>query len=233
MPELPVKEVRLPELHFPEIDRDQIVSSLSGLRLPTVEITTIERPRFGRTTGSRRFGLPAIDLGPAVAGVAALGRLGARARPLVRTRWVVAVGAVVVVGLATAALVATPAVRERAGRTVRDVRARIDTATKGERLEIDADLADAGADGDTVTEDVVVATDAAVETVETVVPTPRRRSSPRPDRDRRRSQAGRRPRRSRASRSSPPNWRRPVSVTTTPTNRPRRLAAVRQKSTAT
>ena len=90
MPELPVKEVRLPELHLPEIDRDQIISSLSGLRLPAVDITTIERPRFGRQARTGRFGLPAIDwrsidLGPAVAGVAALGRLGSRARPLVRT----------------------------------------------------------------------------------------------------------------------------------------------------
>ncbi len=147
MPELPVKEVRLPELHLPEIDRDQIISSLSGLRLPAVDISAIERPRFGRQARTRRFGLPAIDwraidLGPAVAGVAALGRLGSRARPLVRTRWAVAAGVVIIAGVATAALIATPAVRERAGRTVRDVRARMDGAGSRDQLEVEADLAE-------------------------------------------------------------------------------------------
>ena len=169
MPELPVKEVRLPELHLPEIDRDQIISTLSGLRLPAVDITTIERPRFGRRSRGR-FELPAIDwrsvdLGPAVAGVTALARLGSRARPLVRTRWAVAAGVVVIAGVATAALIATPAVRERAGRTVRDVRARIDAASNGDRLEIEADLADTEADVETVAEDVVPAATAAKATV--------------------------------------------------------------------
>lgn len=160
MPELPVKEVRLPELHLPEIDRDQIVSSLSGLRLPAVDITTIERPRFGREARTGRFVLPpidwrSIDFGPAVAGVAALGRLGSRTRPLVRTRWVVAAGVVAVVGVATAALIATPAVRERAGRTARDVRTRMDRAASGDRLEVEADLVDTSADVKTAAEDVV------------------------------------------------------------------------------
>lgn len=160
MPELPVKEGRLPELHLPEIDRDQIVSSLSGLRLPAVDITTVERPRFGRRARPIRSGLRSIDwrsidLGPAVAGVAALGRLGSRARPLIRTRWVVVAGVVVMAGVAAAALIATPAVRERAGRTVRDVRARMDGAASGDQLEVEADAADTAADVETIAEDVV------------------------------------------------------------------------------
>ena len=170
MPELPVKEVRLPELHLPEIDRDQIVSTLSGLRLPTVDITTIERPRFGRQVRSGRFVLPqvdwrSIDLGPAVAGVAALGRLGSRARPLVRTRWVVAAGVVAVVGAATAALIATPAVRERAGRTARDVRSRMDRVTAPDRLEVEADLVDTEADVETAVGDAVAEAPEAKATV--------------------------------------------------------------------
>ncbi len=161
MPELPVKEVRLPELHLPEIDRDQIIGSLSGLRLPAVDLPAVERPRFGRP-GSRRFDVRAIDwraidLGPAIAGATALVRVGSRARPLVRSRWAVVAGVVVVAGLA-AALVATPAVRERAGRTVRRVRVRMDGAMS-DRLEVDADLADTKADVETIAEDVVKATD--------------------------------------------------------------------------
>jgi hypothetical protein len=170
MPELPVKEGRLPELHLPEIDRDQIISSLSGLRLPAVDITTIERPRFGRRARPMQSRLKSIDwrsidLGPAVAGVAVLGRLGGRARPLVRTRWAVAAGVVVIAGVATAALIATPAVRERAGRTIRDVRARMDAGASADRLEVDADITDTEADVETVAEDVVAA---AAETKATV-----------------------------------------------------------------
>jgi len=174
MPELPVKEVRLPELHLPEIDRDQIVSSLAGLRLPAMDITTIERPRFGRQARIGRFGLPAIDwrsidLGPAVVGIAALGRLGSRARPLARTRWVVAAGVVVMAGVATAALIATPAVRERASRTVRDVRARMGPAASGDGLEVEADLADITADVETAAGDAVKATIDEAATVEASV----------------------------------------------------------------
>jgi len=36
MPQVPVKEVRLSELHLPEIKRDDIVRSLSEIRLPEI-----------------------------------------------------------------------------------------------------------------------------------------------------------------------------------------------------
>jgi len=162
MPELPVKEVRLPELHLPEIGRDQIISSLSGLRLPAVDLPSVELPGSGRRSRLRGVDLRsidwrAIDLGPAVAGVSALVRIGSRARPLVRSRWAIAAGVVAVAGLATAALVATPAVRERAGRTVRDVRSRIDGAMT-DHLEGDADPADNEADVETIAEDAGDAT---------------------------------------------------------------------------
>jgi len=146
MPELPVKEIHRPELHLPEIDRDQIIGALSGLHLPTGRVTPVERPRF-RRFDPRAIDWRAIDLGPVAAGAGAVARLGSRARPIVRTRWVVAAGVVVVAGVAAAALIATPAVRERAGRTVRSVRARVDGAATGDQLEVEADL-DAGPDKD-------------------------------------------------------------------------------------
>ena len=104
MPELPVKEVRLPELHLPEIDRDQIISTLSGLRLPTVDLPAIERPGSGRDDRSGGFDWRADRLAgdrprSGLAGAGALVRLGSRARPLVRSRWAVAAGVVVVTSL--------------------------------------------------------------------------------------------------------------------------------------
>jgi len=169
MPELPVKEVRLPELHLPEIDREQIINSLSGLRLPAVDILRVERPRFGRQgrTGGfdwRAIDWRAIDLGPAIAGAGALVRLGSRARPLVRSRWAIAAGVVVVAGVAVAAIAAQPAVRERAGRTVRDVRARIDEARGGDHLAIDTDTdTDIEADVEAVAGEVVTAAKVAAD----------------------------------------------------------------------
>jgi hypothetical protein len=142
MPELPVKEVRLSELHLPEIDRDEIVRSLSELRLPAVEIPKIERPRIDLPEGFGRFDWRSIDVTGALAGAAAIARLG---RPVIRRRWTLAAGAVIVAGLAVAALLANPAVRERAGRTVRDLRARVDSRIgSDEMLELEEDLPVAG-----------------------------------------------------------------------------------------
>ena len=44
MPELPVKEVRLSELHLPELKRDEIVRSLSEIRRPAIDLPDLERP---------------------------------------------------------------------------------------------------------------------------------------------------------------------------------------------
>jgi hypothetical protein len=138
MPELPVKEVRLSELHLPEIDRDEIVRSLSELRLPTVEIPKVERPRIDLPEGFGRFDWRSIDVTGALAGAAAITRLG---RPVIRRRWTVVAGAVIVAGLAAAAVLANPAVRERAGRAVRDLRTRVDSRIgSDEILEIEEDL---------------------------------------------------------------------------------------------
>jgi hypothetical protein len=108
--------------------------------------------------------VPAIDLGPALAGAGALIRIGSRARPLIRSRWALAAGVVVVTGLAAAAIMAQPGVRERAGRTIRGVRERLDEARTGDRLEIDADPdPDLVADVETVEGDVVTAADVAAD----------------------------------------------------------------------
>ena len=138
MPELPVQEVRLSELHLPEIKRDEIVRSLSEVRVPTLDLAAIERPRIALPDSIRRFDWRSIDLGGAVAGAAAIARLG---RPLARrSRWPYVAGAVIVVGAASAVILASPAVRERAGRAIRDLRARIDERTSpDEVLEIDLD----------------------------------------------------------------------------------------------
>jgi hypothetical protein len=138
VPELPVKEVRVSELHLPEIKRDEIVRSLSEIRVPTLDLAAIERPRIALPDSIRRFDWRSIDLGGALAGAAAIARLG---RPLTRrSRWPYVAGAVVVVGAASAVILANPAIRERAGRAVRDLRARIDERTgSGEGLEIDGD----------------------------------------------------------------------------------------------
>lgn len=160
MSEFTVKEVRLPELRLPEIKRDDIVRSLSGVRLPEVDLARA-RPV--------RIKVPAIavsssDLGRLVAAGVGLARL-ARPAPrrsrmprlpfargsrspvarLVqprtrRSRWpmlVVVIGAVTV---ATWALLRQPQVRRRVDKMAREARERWTTMrTPPERLEVDAD----------------------------------------------------------------------------------------------
>ena len=134
MPELPVKEVRPAELRLPEIKREQIVRALSEIHLPAFELREGVSKIDWR--GMDRSGM---DLGKAIAGVAAATRLG---RPMIRrSRLTVAFGALVVVGLAAAALVSTPVVRERAGRAVRGVRSRMDARSgSADILEIEDDV---------------------------------------------------------------------------------------------
>ena len=150
MPELPVKEVRLPELHLPIIKREQIIRSLSEIGRPTVDAPKVERSRLERLGLGARFDWRAIDwraidplsleIGRAMAGVSAVARIR---RPALRpSRVTVVVGAVLVAGIAAAALLSNPAVRDRAGRTVRGVRGRVlDRTGSDTRLEVDDDLA--------------------------------------------------------------------------------------------
>lgn len=138
MPELPVKEVRLSELHLPEIKRDEIVRSLSEIRLPSIDLPKVERPRLNAPEGFGRIDWRSFDLTGALAGAATIARIG---RPILRRRWTLAAGAVIVAGIAAAALLANPSIRDRAGRTVRDLRAKLETRSDTDAmLEIEDDL---------------------------------------------------------------------------------------------
>jgi hypothetical protein len=169
MPELPVKEIRRSELHLPEIKRGDIVRSLSEIRLPALELPSVELPRMERRAA--RFDWRSVDLGAAVASAAALAQAGARAgRPLFRrSRVTVAAGTLVVVGLIAAAVLATPAVRQRAGATVRRVRDRVDARmTPSDVLELEDDrtpddLSDLPSAGELVTDGTLPAPEPAVD----------------------------------------------------------------------
>ena len=98
MPEFTVKEVRMPELHLPEIKRDEIVRALSGIRVPEVDRVIAEPRRRMRNVDLRalpwRQGRVAgVDAGRLIAAAVAAGRLArpaprrARWSPFRRSRW--------------------------------------------------------------------------------------------------------------------------------------------------
>jgi hypothetical protein len=160
MPEFTVKEVRLPELHLPEIKRDDIVRSLSGVRLPDVDLARA-RPM--------RIKIPAVsissaDVGRLVAAVVAITRFtrptprrgrmpnlpfarGSRSpvarliQPRTRrSRWPMLLAIVGVAAVAAWALLRRPAIRRRVEEIAHDARERLATMqTPDERLEIDTD----------------------------------------------------------------------------------------------
>jgi hypothetical protein len=96
------------ELHLPEIKRDDIVRSLSQIRLPGADlpeaVAKIDWPRIDVSSG---------ELGKAMAGAAAAVHIG---RPAPRSRWPLAVGALIVVGLAGWAILTSETRRTRLAR---------------------------------------------------------------------------------------------------------------------
>lgn len=132
MPELPVKEVRLPELRLPEMDRDQIVRAISG-RLPDFTVPPIEIPAMRRQGRDRpRFDLSRVDLRRLATGAAATVRIvrpaARRAAPVIHLgRWPLAIGVVATVAVVGIALMRSPAVRTRAERASQSARERIET----------------------------------------------------------------------------------------------------------
>jgi hypothetical protein len=126
MPELPVKESRLPELHLPEISRNDIMRSLSEIRMPDVDLPKVERPRFD---------LP--DIGKAVAGAAAAAGIVRRSRP----RWPFAVGGLILAGLATAAILSNETLRAKIAGGIEALRERVTAmrSTDIEELDVDQD----------------------------------------------------------------------------------------------
>ena len=143
MPEIPVKEARLSDLHLPEITRDDIVRSLSEIRLPDVDLPRFERPRIDLPEAISKFEWPKIDLssvdvGKAMAGAAAAAHIGRRAR---RPRWPLVVGGLIVAGLAGWAFLSNEALRARLARWAGVIRERISAvrSDRYDRLEIDRD----------------------------------------------------------------------------------------------
>jgi len=127
MPQLPTKESRLPELHLPEISRDDIMRSLSE-RMPDVDLSKVERPKFE---------MPDIDLGKAMAGAAAAAHIGRRSR----SRWPFAVGGLIIAGVATAAVLSNETVRAKIAGAFDALRERVAAmrSTGYEDLDIDRD----------------------------------------------------------------------------------------------
>ena len=145
MPELPVKESRLPELHLPEIDRDDIARSLSEIRLPDVDLSKLERPKVVLPKAVSnfewpRFDISAADIRKALASVAVAAHLRPRPR---QSRWPFAVGGLLVAGVATWAVLSNEAHRARLANGANAVRDRIASMRSNDRdqLEIDPDEA--------------------------------------------------------------------------------------------
>jgi hypothetical protein len=169
MPEFSVKEVRLPELHLPEIKRDDIVRSLSGVHLPEIDLARARRASIK---------LPAVtlsssDVGRMLAAAAAVVRLvrptptraswlsgpfGRRSRSALarivqpkrrRSRWPIVLGGFLVVVLSAWAVLRRPAVRLRIDAAARDARARFDDLRNGDGhggMEVHEQVAGAAGD---------------------------------------------------------------------------------------
>src|SRR5512147_1680793 len=83
MPEFSVKEVRMPELHLPEIKRDEIVNALSGIHVPEIDRAMAEPRRRMRNVNLRalpwRQGrMAGVDAGKLIAAAVTAARI---ARP--------------------------------------------------------------------------------------------------------------------------------------------------------
>lgn len=90
MPEFTVKEVRLPELHLPEVKRDEIVRALSGIKVPEVDRAILEPRRRLRSIDLRSLpwrqrAMTGVDAGKLIAAALTAARI---ARPAARrSRW--------------------------------------------------------------------------------------------------------------------------------------------------
>lgn len=119
MPEFTVKEVRLPELHLPEIKRDEIVRALAGVHLPEVDLAKARKigvkvPSVALTTSdvgrllaagaaAARFVRPAPSrrrwlIGPVERSLRTRAVEIVKPRPR-RSRWPIAIGAILVIAV--------------------------------------------------------------------------------------------------------------------------------------
>ncbi len=131
MPQLRTKESRLPELHLPEISRDDIMRTLSD-RMPDVDL-----PDSVTKRDWPKFEMPDVDLGKAVAGAAAAAHIGRRSR----SRWPIAVGGLIVAGVATAAILSNETIRTKIANALDALRERFaEMRSSGyDDLDIDQD----------------------------------------------------------------------------------------------
>lgn len=143
MPHVPMKEVRLSDLHLPEITRDDIVRSLSEIHLPDLDVSRLELPRIDLPEAVSGFEWPKIDLssvdvGKAVAGAAAAAHIGRRAH---RPRWPLAVGGLIVAGLTGWVILSNEALRAQLAGWADAIRERISAlrSSRHGRREIDRD----------------------------------------------------------------------------------------------
>jgi hypothetical protein len=137
MPETPVKETRRPDLHLPEIKRDEIIRALSEIRLPDVDLSKIDLSRLDLSKIERpKVELPDVDLRRldvrrAMEDVAI--RAGVRERT--RSRWPLVAGLLIAAGVGVWALLRRPAVRAQVEEAAQKARERIEQM----RLEREAD----------------------------------------------------------------------------------------------
>jgi hypothetical protein len=125
MPELKIKDVRLPELHLPEMSRGDIVQAVSGAR------RDIDLSRFD----PRKVELPDVELkniDPRKAITEAAQAAGLVKAPR-RQRLPFIVGGLITLGLVGVAIMNSPAIRQRLAEAAQRVKARIDER-RAERL---------------------------------------------------------------------------------------------------
>ena len=137
MPDLPVKEARLSALHLPEFKRDDIVRSLSEIRMPEADLSKIQRPTIDMPDAVTKFEWPRIDVPKALAGVAAAVNIGRRSR---RPRWPLAVGGLIVAGT-IAAVLSNEGLRTRLANAITALRDRLMAirSSRDDILDIDVD----------------------------------------------------------------------------------------------
>lgn len=147
MPEFNVKEVRMPELHLPEINRDDIVRTLSGVHLPEVDLARARRAKIkvpavtftaddvGRIIGAgaalTRFVRPTPKRGRPSwnpFGRGSRSPIGLIVRPRTRrSRRPLVLGALIVVAVAIWAILRHPATQRRLEEGARQARERFET----------------------------------------------------------------------------------------------------------
>jgi hypothetical protein len=137
MPDLPVKDAPLSALHLPEFKRDDIVRSLSEIRMPEADLSKIQLPNLDMPDAVTKFEWRRIDIPKALAGVAAAVHIGRRPQ---RPRWPLAVGGLIVAGT-IAVVLSNEGVRTRLANAINSIRERLMAmrTSRDDILELDVD----------------------------------------------------------------------------------------------